>query len=167
MTLDPQLTGNVGLYYCCYRLSLMGWNVMPTARNARGVDIIAYSRDATRFVGIQVKALSKRNPVPLGTSLEKVMGDLWVIVNKVASSPSAFILLPSEVRAGAHRGEKDGRVSFWLQPADYDQDSFVRRGSESVMGSQDPTHHSIGLARKAAQAGEFNRWDLKLRYLTI
>ena len=40
-TLDPQLTGNVGLYYCCYRLSLLGWNVMPTARNARGVDIIA------------------------------------------------------------------------------------------------------------------------------
>lgn len=83
-TLDPQLTGKVGLYYCCYRLSLMGWNVMPTARNARGVDIIAYSRDASRFVGVQVKALSKRNPVPLGTSLDKVMGDFWIILT---SSP--------------------------------------------------------------------------------
>ncbi len=124
-TLDPQLTGNVGLYYCCYRLSLLGWNVMPTARNARGVDIIAYSRDASRFVGVQVKALSKRNPVPLGTSLDKIMGDFWVIVNKVATpTPSAFILLPSEVRERAHRGEKDGRVSFWLQPADYEQDQF-------------------------------------------
>ena len=121
-TLDPQLTGNVGLYYCCYRLSLLGWNVMPTARNARGVDIIAYSRDASRFVGVQVKAMSKRNPVPLGTSLDKIMGDFWVIVNKVATpTPSAFILLPSEVRERAHRGEKDGRVSFWLQPADYEQ----------------------------------------------
>ncbi len=114
-SLDPQLTGNVGLYYCCYRLSLLGWNVMPTARNARGVDIIAYSRDASRFVGVQVKALSKRNPVPLGTSLDKIMGDFWVIVNKVATpTPSAFILLPSEVRERAHRGEKDGRVSYWL-----------------------------------------------------
>ena len=123
--LDPQLTGNVGLYYCCYRLSLLGWNVMPTARNARGVDIIAYSRDASRFVGVQVKALSKRNPVPLGTSLDKIMGDFWVIVNKVATpTPSAFILLPSEVRERAHRGEKDGRVSFWLQPGDYEQDLF-------------------------------------------
>jgi len=125
LTLDPQLTGNVGLYYCCYRLSLLGWNVMPTARNARGVDIIAYSRDASRFVGVQVKALSKRNPVPLGTSLDKIMGDFWVIVNKVATpTPSAFILLPSEVRERAHRGEKDGRVSYWLQPTDYEQDSF-------------------------------------------
>ena len=90
--LDPQLTGNVGLYYCCYRLSLMGWNVMPTARNARGVDIIAYSRDASRFVGVQVKALSKRNPVPLGTSLDKVMGDFWIIVNKVTTAEE---LLPT------------------------------------------------------------------------
>lgn len=123
--LDPQLTGNVGLYYCCYRLSLLGWNVMPTARNARGVDIIAYSRNASRFVGIQVKALSRRAPVPLGTSLDKIMGDFWVIVNRIASpSPSAFVLLPSEVRKGAHRGEKDGRVSYWLQPADYEQESF-------------------------------------------
>lgn len=123
--LDPQLTGNVGLYYCCYRLSLLGWNVMPTARNARGVDIIAYSRDASRFVGVQVKALSKRNPVPLGSSLDKIMGDFWVIVNKVAApTPSAFILLPSEVRERAHRGEKDGRVSYWLQPGDYEQDPF-------------------------------------------
>ena len=124
MTLDPQITGNVGLYYCCYRLSLRGWNVMPTARNARGVDIIAYSRDATRFVGVQVKALSKRSPVPLGTSLEKMMGDFWIVVNEVASTPSAFVLLPSEVREQAHRGEKEGRVSYWLQPAAYEQARF-------------------------------------------
>ena len=122
--LDPQITGNVGLYYCCYKLSLLGWNVMPTARNARGVDVVAYSRDASRFVGVQVKALSKRYPVPLGLSLDKVMGDFWVIVNKVASTPSAFVLLPTEVRALAHRGEKDGRVSYWLQPSDYDQEQF-------------------------------------------
>jgi hypothetical protein len=123
--LDPQLTGNVGLYYCCYRLSLMGWNVMPTARNARGVDIIAYSRDATRFVGIQVKALSKRSPVPLGTTLDKVMGDFWIIVNQVATSPSAYILLPTEVPEQAHRGEKEGRVSYWLQPRDYEHEPFL------------------------------------------
>ena len=124
-TLDPQLTGNVGLYYCCYRLSLLGWNVMPTARNARGVDIIAYSRDASRFVGVQVKALSKRAPVPLGLSLDKIMGDFWIVVNKVASpTPFAFILLPSEVRERAHRGEKDGRISYWLQPGNYEIDEF-------------------------------------------
>ncbi len=97
---------------------------MPTARNARGVDIIAYNRDASRFVGIQVKALSKRSAVPLGTSLDKIMGDAWVIVSRVASSPSAFILLPSEVRERASRSGKEGGETYWLEPRDYELDAF-------------------------------------------
>jgi hypothetical protein len=134
-TLDPQLTGNVGLYYCCYKLSLMGWNVMPTARNARGVDIIAYSREATRFVGIKVKTLSKRNPVPLGTSLDKVMGDYWIVINKVAATPSAFVMVPSEVQALARRSEKDGKVAYWLQPPDYDVEQFHEKWSRIEAGA--------------------------------
>lgn len=125
VSLDPQLIGNVGLYYCCYRLSLLGWNVMPTARNAKGVDIIAYSQDASRFVGVQVKALSKRSPVPLGTSLDKIMGDFWVILNRVATpTPYAFILLPNEVRELARRNQKEGRVSYWLELEDYEREPF-------------------------------------------
>jgi hypothetical protein len=123
--LNPQITGNVGLYYCCYRLSQLGWNAMPTARNARGVDILVYSQDSSRFAGIQVKSLSKRSPVPLGKSLDRLMGTYWVIINQLATgTPSAFILLPSEVEGLAHRGMKEDRVSFWLQPKDYEQDRF-------------------------------------------
>lgn len=124
MKLDAQVTGNIGLYYTCYRLSRMGWNVMPTARNARGIDIIAYNRKGTELIGIQVKTLSKRNPVPLGSTLEKIMGDYWIIVNNVSKEPNAFILLPDEVKSLAHRGEKEGRVSYWLQPASYDNEQF-------------------------------------------
>jgi len=124
MTLNNQLVGNIGLYYCCYRLSLHGWNVMPTSRNARGVDIIAYNSDATRYIGIQVKSLSKRNPVPLGNSLDKVIGDFWIIVHKVVSSPTAFILLPSEIREAAGQNVKNGQTSYWLSPNYYDQKMF-------------------------------------------
>lgn len=122
--LDPQVTGNVGLYYCCYKLSLLGWNVMPTARNARGVDIIAYDKSASKFIGVQVKTLSKRAPVPLGNSLDRMMGDFWVIINNIAKAPTAFVLLPSEARGLAHRGESEGRVSYWLQPNRYDCEAF-------------------------------------------
>jgi len=58
----------------------MGWNVMPTSRNARGIDIVAYNSEGSCFKGIQVKSLSKRNPVPIGTSLDKIIEDSWVIV---------------------------------------------------------------------------------------
>ena len=124
MKLDSQVVGNAGLYFTCYRLSLLGWNAMPTTRNARGIDVVAYGRRAQRFLGIQVKSLSKRNPVPLGPTLESIMGDFWVIVNRVMSDPTAFILLPEDVKRFAHRGEKEGRVSFWLQPNSYDVDEY-------------------------------------------
>jgi hypothetical protein len=124
MKLEMQITGNIWLYYTCYRLSLMGWNVMPTSCNARGIDIIAYSINGSRFIGVQIKALSKRNPVPIGTSLDKIMGYFWIIVNNVAQGPCAFVMLPSEVKEKAHRGEKDGRISYWLQPTSYDTDEF-------------------------------------------
>lgn len=120
MTLNAQIVGNVGLYFACYHLSLLGWNVMPTARNARGVDVIAYNVRGTRYIGIQIKTLSKRSPVPLGTSLEHLMGDFWIIINQAVSEPTAFILLPDEIKSLAHRGEKDGKVSYWLQPKNYD-----------------------------------------------
>jgi len=122
--INQQIVGNAGLYYCCYQLSLLGWNVMPTARNARGIDIVAYNAKGN-YVGIQVKSLSKRNPVPLGTDLKKIAGDFWIIINDLKSGkPKAFILKPREVEKMAHRGEKDGKVSYWLQPKSYDTTAF-------------------------------------------
>jgi len=75
---NNQITGNIGLYYACYKLSCLGWNVMPTARNARGVDIVAYDRTGSRYFGFQVKSLTKRNPVPLGKD-ERVA--YWIEAN--------------------------------------------------------------------------------------
>jgi hypothetical protein len=115
--LNPQLTGNVGLYHCCYRLSLLGWNVMRTARNVRGVDIIAYSADASRFVGVQVKALSKRSPVPLGTSLDKIMGDFWVIINRIVSRSPSALHFPAIRGARARPPRREGREGVVLVAA--------------------------------------------------
>ena len=118
---------------------------MPTARNARGVDVIAYSCDAIpRFVSVQVKALSKRNPVPLGKSLERCMGDFWVIINNIATpSPQAFVLTPAEVKDRAHRGEKNGEVTFWLQPPSYEQQAFKEAWNRIGVGGAGPQISTI------------------------
>ncbi|MEO1466705.1 MAG: hypothetical protein AAFR89_10885 [Cyanobacteria bacterium J06633_1] len=107
---------------------------MPTVRNARGVDAIAYSCDATRFISVQIKALSKKAPVPLGKSLDKIMGDFWVVVNNVATDPTPYILTPDEVRSMAHRGEKEGRISYWLQPRSYVRENFFSAWSRIGRG---------------------------------
>ena len=92
---NNQVVGNVGLFFVCYQLSRLGWNVMPTARNAKGIDILIYSQDAERKLTIQVKALSKRNPVPLGTKLDNLFGDFFVVCNNVASdTPECYVLTP-------------------------------------------------------------------------
>ncbi len=132
--LDKQVTGNVGLYYGCYQLSLRGWNVMPTARNAKGVDIIIYDSDATNYKGIQVKTLSANSDVPLGASLS-IMGDFWVIVTEVAKgTPKVFVLTPEEVRNGAVKNEKDGKVSYWLSRKHYEQPRFLEAWDQIGFG---------------------------------
>lgn len=123
--LAPQIVGNSGLFYVCYRLSLLGWNAMPTSRNARGVDVVCFSMDGHKMLTFQIKSLSKRNPVPLGNDIEKLIGDFWiVVVNVITEHPETYILLPHEVKAMAHKGEKNDKISYWLQPKQYAIDAF-------------------------------------------
>lgn len=131
-----QTTGNIGLYYACYRLSLYGWNVMPTARNARGIDILAYSQTGQNRVLIQVKTLSKKNPVPLGTKLDSLFADFVVVcVRAYPHEPDCFVLTPSEVCRLAHKGVKDGKTSYWLQPSAYYSDVYKERWSRIGTGA--------------------------------
>ena len=96
---------------------------MPTLRNARGADLYAASADESRVLPIQSKALSKRHPVPLGGSLDRLCSQWWVItINANSDLPTCYVMTLNEVKAAAHRGENaSGKVSFWLQPRSYDQ----------------------------------------------
>jgi hypothetical protein len=123
--LGNQVVGNVGLFYVCYRLSQHAWNVMPTARNARGIDIIAYNKDGSRVVTIQVKSLNKRNPVPLGSNLEHLFANFVVVCTNVGTiEPECFVMTPTEIKKLTHRSVKNGKVSFWLQRPAYETDEF-------------------------------------------
>ncbi len=137
--LGAQIVGNVGLYHVCCRLSLLGWNVMPTSRNARGVDILIYSDDATRKWAIQVKSLSKRAAVPLGNNLERLFGDFFIVCRKACEeSPEFFVLTPDEVRQNAARAVKNGKVSYWLQPRRYEAEPFKNKWERIGKGTSIP-----------------------------
>jgi len=125
----PQIVGNAGLFYVCHRLSALGWHAMPTSRNAKGIDVMCFSPDGKTKYLLQIKSLAKVNPVPLGSSCEKLMGDYWIIVTEAISKrPTCFILTPAEVRHWAHKGQnKEGKVSYWLQPSKYAKDDFRER----------------------------------------
>lgn len=123
-----QTIGNIGLYYVCYRFSLFGWNVMPTSRNAKGVDILIFSQDASRKISIQVKTLSKRNPVPLGASLNNLVADYVVVcVRNYPDEPVCYVMTTTEVKESAHRGERNGRINYWLQRPAYENDAYKEK----------------------------------------
>lgn len=136
-----QLTGNTGLYHVARELSRRGWHVMPTVRNARGADLYAASDDESRVLPIQSKALSKRYPVPLGTSLDNLRSDWWVItINANTAAPTCYVLTKDEVKAAAHRGlSTSGAVSYWLPPKSYAlpeyQEAWHRLGSPDSLAS--------------------------------
>ena len=52
MKVETEVTGNIGLYYVCYHLARIDWNVMPSARNAHEIDPIAYKKTGTESIGV-------------------------------------------------------------------------------------------------------------------
>ncbi len=119
-----QIVGNVGLYYVCYELSKKGWNVLPTSRNTKGVDIVIFSEKAYRKYTIQVKSLSQKTPVPLGNNLDNLFGDFLIICRNVFDEkPEVFVSKIDELKRGAliHKGIKNGKISYWFQPRQYEK----------------------------------------------
>lgn len=108
---------------------------MTTSRNTRGIDIVAYNGNGTNFIGIQVKTLAKRDAVIIGNSLDKVMGDYWIIVNNAANEPNAFIMRPDEVKTRARRGGKKDNL-YWLLRTSYDKPEFKEAWHRIVYGHE-------------------------------
>jgi hypothetical protein len=121
---DAQGTGDIGLYYVCYRLSMLGWRAIPTSRNARGIDIVAYSKDGSVMLGLQVKSVSRRAAIGCGSigGDKTPMGDFWIVVANARSvQPEVYVLAPKQVRDRVKHNvsKKSGQSSYWMDPRDY------------------------------------------------
>lgn len=119
-----QFTGNAGLSYVAWQLSRRGWHVVPTIRNARGSDMLVTDAVEDAKFGVQSKALSKRQAVPLGKSIDDLRSEWWVItVHANSDQPVCFVMKREEVRANASQ-DKGGQRAYWLEPRDYDRDEY-------------------------------------------
>ncbi len=132
MARNNQITGNVGMFYACYQLSRLGLNVMPTIRNAKGSDIVAYTQDQQHFLTFQVKTLSKLSNIDLGTNLDADRSAWWIVVVNAYDSPTAFILTPDELRAAA----KVYKEHYWLQGSRLDSEA-TRNTWERIVANLD------------------------------
>lgn len=96
---SSQATGNAALHYAAWQLSRKGWNVMPTARNAKGSDLFCANDDESVIFGVQSKGLSRRGPVGLGANLDNLRSEWWIItINSKSDNPTCFIMTLEEVK---------------------------------------------------------------------
>src|SRR5450631_1262850 len=143
------ITGNTGMYFVAYQLSRRGWNVMPTSRNARGIDLLAYDASARKFLGLQIKTLSRgRNAVPLGLR-PHFLGDWWIIVTNVGNiaeneNPECFVLTPGEVKRGTVQDEGAHKPSGCRGTTIPKNVLKTGTGSDAVMPPFAPRSESAG-----------------------
>src|SRR6056297_2675194 len=121
-----QANGNAAMHYAAWQLSRKGWNVMLTARNAKGSDLFCAYDDAAVIFGVQSKGLSKRSSLPCGTNLDNLRSDWWIItINAKSESPTCFILALEEIKSLCVQSDpsnsKTGVSAYWLSPRMYDQ----------------------------------------------
>ena len=114
--LQHQQTRNAGLSHVECELSRRGWSVERTKRHANASDLYASNADKTLVLHIQSRALTKRRDAGLGSSLDTLRPQWWIItVNANSNSPDSYILTLEEVKAAAGRDTNErGVVSYWL-----------------------------------------------------
>lgn len=135
MARNNQITGNVGMFYACYQLSRLGLNVMPTIRNAKGSDIVAYTADQKHFLTFQVKTQSKLSNIDLGKSLDADRSDWWIVVIDAYDSPTAYILTPVEM----HQCTRLYAGNHWAQGRQFDAD-HTRNAWHRILKNLDIAH---------------------------
>lgn len=149
MSNTKQITGNIGLYHVARELSLAGWNVMPTVRNARGADLYAASEDERTIQPIQIKAHSgKPEDTSLGLNPEKLVTPWWVFV-VFARTPriACYVFTLDEIfelgarDPGTRSAKPEHERTFWLHR------KYYTPGSESEMKEALNGWHRLGVPR--------------------
>lgn len=149
MSNDKQITGNIGIYHVARELSRMGWNVMPTVRNARGADMLVVSENGQTVHSIQVKAhLAKPLDTSLGLHPERHVTRWWVFVGFARSvEPVCYVISIDEIRArmGRDPGSRSGKAlherCFWFDRR------YYTPGSDRELTEGLNAWHRLGEAR--------------------
>lgn len=134
---DKQVTGNVGLFFVCYKLSRRGWNVLPTSRNAKGIDILAYGSQGERILTIQAKGFTGIESVGPFKKESEVLADFYIVVSHVYENPLTYILTKDEVKS--HLTPPKGDNVYWLNPEDYKLPEFFEKWDKIGFGFSEPS----------------------------
>lgn len=98
MAIKGQLTGMAGMYFVAAELSMRGYIVAPTSRNAQGVDLLVSNADGTIAIPIQVKTNSSSNKFWLlgEKCLHLKSENLFYILVNLKRPENEYFIVPNE-----------------------------------------------------------------------
>lgn len=145
LKLDSGLSGIAGEYLVAGELTRRGYIASITLRNTRGIDIIATNRNASKSVGIQVKAStgSRRSWILHKKSEDFYSDTLFYVFVELngANERSNYYIVPSKVVANQI---KSGHAQ-WLK----------------TLSKEGRPHNDTTMRQFADKDGNYlERWDL-------
>ena len=116
---DKQITHHKAVCYVCDTLSEMGWNVEPTARNARGIHLRCTDENGRRM-SIRVHGCNGRTAITTPSIMPRA--DFWIIVRFNSDPPNCYILSHAEIASEryAQKSKKTGITTWWIDPPQYE-----------------------------------------------
>lgn len=134
--LDSGLSGIAGEYLVAGELTRRGYIASITLRNTRGIDIVATNKDASKSVGIQVKASAgSRRSWILNKKGEEFYSDtlFYVLVNlKGINERSDYFIVPSKVVADTIKVGHAKWLKIPSKKGDPHRDTTMRQFSDKV-----------------------------------
>src|SRR5690348_1470335 len=140
------LTGVTGEYYVAAELSRRGYLASITLRNTKGVDVLCSNADASKSVGIQVKATTgvQRSWILSQKGEDYYADSLFYVFVNISEDPKQspdFTVVPSKVVADHIRIDHSSWLKGTKKNGQPRKDSAMRR-------FRDPAGQYLG------------RWDL-------
>lgn len=143
--LSTTLSGIAGEYFVAAELSRRGYVASLTLRNTRGIDILVSNADATRSVGIQVKAKQGR-------------GSQWMLNQKVETQDTAENLFFVFVTLNDL-----SHPEYYIVPKNVVA-QYIRENHRrwlATPGRHGAAHNDTSMRKFADSTGEYrDRWDL-------
>ena len=111
-----QMTGNLGLYHVCCKLSELGWNTTPISGDTRANRIHCTNENSSKTILLQVRSRRVKDHAISISNPNKIVGDFWIIVlNTSLNNSECYIIPASEIANNIEtQKNKSGKISHFL-----------------------------------------------------
>ena len=160
---NKQILGIAGVHFVVAILSRLGYVALPTVRNLKAFDIVAFKDEQSTPIYIQVKTTDKaKGEFPIIGISSKATFENWKdeILSKISDALNVFYVF---VAIPANQGEMP---SFYIVPSKIVQLAMIKQMDEYLLkrDTRKPSNVLLVWARRGINKKEkndyLNKWEL-------